>query len=100
MPDVEIIYPSTNGPGPIDSILSKRPEGIVYHLCFSTTNLDDSLEALTASGLKFAEVSPLKPAILFPGNAVGFYMIQGVGLVEMVVPALSRGAEPSGDLDG
>jgi hypothetical protein len=84
MPEIEVIFPAAKGQGPVDSILAKRPDGIIYHLCFATDDLGQSLAALEASGLRVLEISPPKTAILFPGKAVSFYMVQGIGLIEIV----------------
>ena len=84
MPDVEIIYPDPAGKGPIDGLLSKRPEGIVYHLCYTSSNVDSSLKRIKNAGLRPFEVVPPKPAVLFDGKPVSFYMIAGVGLIEII----------------
>jgi len=87
MPDVEIISPSSildNGEGPIDSLLKRRPEGIIYHICYTTADLDDSLKRMKGAGLQIFTIQPPKPAVLFSGKPVSFYMIGGVGLIEIL----------------
>ena len=84
MPAVELIFPAATGPSPIKSILRRRPEGIVYHLCYATRSLQESLHLIEAEGLRVLEVSPPKPAILFDGAPVSFYVIWGLGLIEVI----------------
>ena len=83
MPAVEVIYPAETK-GPLDSILVKRPEGIVYHLCYESVDLRASLSAFQKAGLRVIEVSPPKPALLFGGQMVSFYLVAGIGLIEII----------------
>ena len=84
MPDVEIIFPA-EGKGPLDELLSTHKDGLVYHMCYTSADLDASLEAIEASGdLRLFEVSPPKPAVLFDGQPVSFYVVGGVGLIEII----------------
>jgi Glyoxalase/Bleomycin resistance protein/Dioxygenase superfamily len=83
MPAVEIICKG-DGKGPLDRLLVKHPEGLVYHICFTTTNLERTLLAFSSSGLRAYCVSPPKPAVLFGGKAVSFYQIVGMGLIELL----------------
>ena len=84
MPDVEIIYPA-EGTGPLDDLLSTHKDGLVYHMCYTSMDLDKSLEAIEAdSNLRLFEVSPPKPAVLFGGKPVSFYVIGGLGLIEII----------------
>lgn len=82
MPDVEIIYPSDT-PGPLDIILSSRNE-LVYHMCFETKNLTETLSAIKEDGIRFRMVSEPMNAILFGNRKVSFYMIKGFGLIEIL----------------
>jgi methylmalonyl-CoA/ethylmalonyl-CoA epimerase len=82
MPAVEIITPAT-GPGPLDEIL-KRGGAMIYHICFATENLVRSLEALRAGERRVVCVVAPKPAPLFSDRPVGFYLVKGFGLIEIV----------------
>lgn len=83
MPDVEIIFPAT-GKSPVDVLVAGRPEGIVYHLCYTTADLAATLAALDEAGLRAICKSPPTPATLFGGCRVSFYDIVGMGLCEIV----------------
>ena len=84
MPDVEIITPG-EGEGPLDKLLSTHKNGLVYHVCFTSTDLDRSLEALEGDGkLSVYSISPPKEAVLFGGKRVSFYLVEGVGLIEII----------------
>jgi hypothetical protein len=84
MPDIEIISPAT-GEGPLDKLLSAQKDGLVYHICYSSADLDRSLDALEGDGeLSVYSVSPPKEAVLFGGKRVSFYLIGGVGLIEII----------------
>ena len=79
-----MISPATAGQGPVAAILETRPDGLVYHLCYTTMDLDHTLDRIEQSGLRPFEVSPPKPAVLFGGERVSFYMILGLGLIELI----------------
>ena len=83
MPAVEIIYPSESK-GPLESIIGRRPEGLVYHLCYQSDNLQKSLSSIEDAGLRVFEISPIKPAVLFNNKPVSFYTVAGVGLIEII----------------
>jgi hypothetical protein len=83
MPAVEIICPG-NGPGPIDRYVSRRAGGIVYHACFETKDRVASLAAITAAKLNPVCVAEPLPAVLFDGRAVSFYVVVGMGLIEIL----------------
>ena len=83
-PSVEVISPVASGEGPVATILQTRPDGLVYHLCYTTMDLEQSLDRLEHGGLRPFEVSPPKPALLFGGERVSFYMILGMGLIEFI----------------
>jgi catechol 2,3-dioxygenase-like lactoylglutathione lyase family enzyme len=82
-PGVEIIYPGTE-PGPVDKLIERHASGIIYHLCYVTENLENSLKHFEDAGLKPLCISPPKPAVLFGGRKVSFYNIKGVGLIEIL----------------
>lgn len=81
-PTVEIIYP-TDTAGPLDKILAHRSEQI-YHVCYETPDLDATLDAFDAHGLRLHCVSPPKPAVLFGMRPVSFYSARGFGLIELL----------------
>ncbi len=81
MPEVELIYPSETA-GPLDNILKEFQE-VVYHLCYSCSDLDYSLEKIKAEN-RIITVSEPKPAVLFSHRRVGFYRIAGFGLIEIL----------------
>jgi Glyoxalase/Bleomycin resistance protein/Dioxygenase superfamily len=83
MPAVEIICPG-NGPGPIDKYVTRRASGIVYHACFETGDRAASIAAITAAKLNPICVSEPLPAVLFGGRAVSFYVVVGMGLIEIL----------------
>src|SRR5262249_35061354 len=84
MPLVEVICPG-KGDGPLNALLIRSLEGLVYHVCYRTADLAASLGALEAQpGLRLVCVSPPHPAVLFNGDLVSFYAIAGMGLIEIV----------------
>jgi glyoxalase/bleomycin resistance protein/dioxygenase superfamily protein len=83
-PAVEVICPATPGQGAVSTILAVRPDGLVYHLCYTTRDLDSSLERMEQAGLRPFEVRPPKPAVLFGGERVSFHLILGFGLIEII----------------
>lgn len=82
MPAVELVSPAET-PGPLQNILSEQPE-MLYHLCFSSANLEASVAAIRDAGIRVLPVAEPKPAVLFGGRKVGFYQVRGFGLVEIV----------------
>ncbi len=82
-PAIEIIYRGESD-GPIDKLLAKHTNGLIYHCCYVSQYLDESLEKLAQAELRAVCVSPLKPAVLFGGSRVAFYQIAGVGLIEIL----------------
>ncbi len=60
MPDVEIISPA-DGEGPLDKLLASHKDGLVYHMCYTSPDLDRSLEALESDGSVSASVPFLRP---------------------------------------
>jgi hypothetical protein len=83
MPAVEIIYPGV-GKGPVDGLVARHANGIVYHLCYATANLGDTLARISKTKLRLLCVSPPKPAVLFGGRPVSFYAASGMGLLEII----------------
>ena len=82
MPAVELVAPSDK-PGPIDNILQHSNESI-YHLWYEARNIEASIDAIKADGIRVLPVAPPKPAILFDNRRVGFYQLKGFGLIEIV----------------
>jgi catechol 2,3-dioxygenase-like lactoylglutathione lyase family enzyme len=89
MPDIEVIYPG-EGKGPVDRLVARHADGIVYHLCYVTDDLGATLRRFAETGLRAQCVSPPKPAVLFGGSTVSFYMVIGIGLIEIVEGASAR----------
>jgi methylmalonyl-CoA/ethylmalonyl-CoA epimerase len=84
MPLVEVVCPGEGG-GALNALLTRSQEGLVYHVCYRTADLTASLGALEAQpGLRVLCVSPPKPAVLFRGEPVSFYVIKGLGLIEII----------------
>ena len=83
-PAVEVISPVTPGAGPVAAVLETHPDGLVYHLCYTTFDLEHTLDLIEQSGLRPFEVTPPKPAILFGDDRVSFYLILGMGLIEII----------------
>lgn len=91
-PDVEIISPG-KGPGPIDRLVERNANGIIYHTCYVTSDLERTLSALEAVGLRHLRVVEPTPAVLLDGLLVSFYQIIGIGLVEFIERPISLGGE-------
>ena len=84
MPRVEIISPSDSA-GPLDKLLSAHKDGLVYHMCFTCADLDQSLDALESDErLRVHSISPPTEGVLFGGKRVSFYLVEGVGLIEII----------------
>lgn len=89
-PAVEIVLP-VSPDGPLAKVLAAR-ESSFYHLCFEAPGLlDAALDALRQAGLRTLQVREPRPAVLFGGRRVAFYLVQGFGLVEL----LETPAEPA-----
>jgi hypothetical protein len=82
MPAVEVVYP-TDSPGPLDSYLVEFPE-LVYHLCFVADDITAAVDAIKTQGGRVLPVAPPKAAVLFGGRQVGFYLVRGLGLIEIL----------------
>jgi methylmalonyl-CoA/ethylmalonyl-CoA epimerase len=83
MPAVEIIYPAAAN-SPIDTLVNRRPDGIVYHVCYVTADVSATLTWMEQNGVRAVCVAPPTPAVLFGGRRVSFYNIVGMGLCEMI----------------
>ena len=84
MPSVEVIAPGSVGKTPVDRLVAKHGGGIVYHLCYTTTDLSASLATMEKEGLHATCVAPPTPALLFGGERVSFYHLDGLGLIEII----------------
>jgi methylmalonyl-CoA/ethylmalonyl-CoA epimerase len=82
-PTVEIISPG-EGPGPIDRLITRHSDGLIYHVCYVTEDLNATLTTIKAAGLRAICVSEPTPAVLFGGRPVSFYTVQGLGLIEVI----------------
>lgn len=82
-PAVEILYPGKD-PGPIDVLVNRHASGIIYHSCYETSTLKNSLAALEQLGLRVDCIVEPSPAPLFSGRNVSFYRIKGIGLIEIL----------------
>jgi hypothetical protein len=82
MPDVEVIWPG-HEPSPIDKML-KRTDSMIYHLCYTSKNVEASLAALEQAGMEVLPLGMAQPAQLFDGVEVSFYSITGVGIIEII----------------
>jgi methylmalonyl-CoA/ethylmalonyl-CoA epimerase len=84
MPSIEVIY-RAKGEGPLDKLLARQKEGLVYHMCYSTRSLQASLAAMQSDkSMELFCISPPKAAVLFGGKPVSFYLVAGVGLIEII----------------
>ncbi len=82
MPVLELVAPA-DGAGPLDKILATAGESL-YHLCYETADPNGSVTALKAAGHRVICMSPPKPAVLFDGKQVSFYLVKGLGLIELL----------------
>jgi len=82
MPCVEIIFPAT-GDGPLTELLTQRNE-LIYHVCYEVSSSDEFVDAARQQGIRILPVSPPKPAVLFGGRHVSFYLVHGFGLIELL----------------
>lgn len=57
----------------------------MYHVCFAAPTFESAIEALTIdSSERLTLISPPKPAVLFGNARVAFYLVGGLGLVEIL----------------
>jgi methylmalonyl-CoA/ethylmalonyl-CoA epimerase len=82
MPAIEIIYP-TETSGPLAHIL-KSNASLIYHICYESENVEQSLRAMESGGNRVLPISPPKPAVLFGGRHVSFYLVSGFGMIEIL----------------
>jgi methylmalonyl-CoA/ethylmalonyl-CoA epimerase len=89
MPRVELVWP-TESSGPLDAYLRSAPE-LVYHVCYEVDDAERAIARFKEAGSTVRCVCPPVPAVLFQGREVSFYLVAGIGLVEL----LARSKEPS-----
>ncbi len=82
MPDVEVIWPG-DGPSPLDKML-KKDDSNIYHLCYTSQSVTQSLAAIEAAGLNVMPIRDPAPAPLFSGLEVSFYAVSGFGIIEII----------------
>jgi len=82
MPNIELITPG-RGESPVDAIIAKH-NGAIYHLCFTTENVENSISAMENDGQKVLCLSESKEAILFDNKKVSFYHVAGFGVIEFI----------------
>jgi catechol 2,3-dioxygenase-like lactoylglutathione lyase family enzyme len=82
-PWIEIIYPAA-GEGPLAGLIEQHANGIVYHACYVSENLRQSLASLKDAKLQPVCIWPPRPAVLFGGAMVSFYNVLGMGLIEII----------------
>lgn len=82
MPTVELVAPG-EGEGPLDTILATA-SGSIYHLCYETEDLEESLRSVKSGGFRVVCISSPKPAVLFDNRRVSFYMIRDFGIIELL----------------
>ena len=83
MPVIEIVFPA-KVPSVIDKILEKNRDGGIYHTCFESQNVQESLSSIKRDGIRFITILPPTPAILFEHRPVSFYLVQGYGIIEIL----------------
>jgi len=82
-PPVELVWPGSAS-GPVDKLAQRHVSGIIYHLCYQTSNLAAALAGFEQAGLNVICISPPQPAPLFGGRPVSFYNVVGMGLIEIL----------------
>lgn len=82
-PAIEIIWPGESK-SPIDNLVELHRSGIIYHMCYETTDLAAALAKLNQTGNRVTCISAAKPAPLFGNREVSFYSVMGIGLIEVL----------------
>lgn len=81
-PSVEVISPISEESS-LNTIFNKYNE-LIYHICYSSENINKSLQAIRNDGNRVICISNPKPALLFNNNKVSFYIISGFGMIEIL----------------
>jgi methylmalonyl-CoA/ethylmalonyl-CoA epimerase len=80
---VELVTPLPENAA-LGKLLRKRAD-YMYHVCFTTPGFETALEILAdGDDDRIALVSPPTPAVLFNNARVAFYLVPGLGLVELL----------------
>jgi hypothetical protein len=82
MPRVEVVWPG-EGASPIDALIREH-SGLVYHLCYTAEAPEAAVAAMEQAGLNVAPASAAKEAVLFGGREVAFFLVENVGLIEII----------------
>jgi methylmalonyl-CoA/ethylmalonyl-CoA epimerase len=82
MPTIEVVS-RTSEPGPLHAIL-ERTDAQIYHVCYETDDLPETLKCLRDAGHKPYCVVPPTPAVLFGGRRVSFFVLRGFGIIEIL----------------
>lgn len=74
--------------------LGRDPEtedaGTAYHVCFEVESIEEVVTQLAEEEVNFFGLEDPKPAKLFDNRRVGFFYVDGFGLVELLEGARSR----------
>jgi methylmalonyl-CoA/ethylmalonyl-CoA epimerase len=80
---IELVSPKKENDG-LFSLLRRRGD-YMYHICFSAPSFKEAENILRLDGGdRIVLVSEPKPAILFNNLRVAFYLVSGLGLVEIL----------------
>ena len=84
-PDIEVIYSETGkeDKSPLNKLFEFQNE-LFYHICYTTTDLNYSLERIRKLGLRIFQIAPREKAKLFNNKKVSFYKIVGFGIIEIL----------------
>jgi methylmalonyl-CoA/ethylmalonyl-CoA epimerase len=64
------------------SKISKKLNNTIYHICYLTTDIEDSINQLEQNG--FFLIDKPKPAILFDNRKVAFLQSKYAGMIELL----------------
>jgi len=82
-PRIELVTPANTNISL--SRLLHRKDDYGYHICFTVPSIGAAIKQIEAAGARFVrEVVPPKPAALFDGALVAFYLLPGIGLIELL----------------
>jgi hypothetical protein len=81
--NIELVCPHSENDGL--SRLLKRRGDYMYHICFSASTFQEAESVIRLDNSdRISLVSEPKPAILFNNLRVAFYLVSGLGLVEIL----------------
>lgn len=82
-PRIELVTPANTNISL--SRLLRRKDDYGYHTCFAVSSIGAAIQQIEAAGAGYVrEVVPPKPAALFGGALVAFYLLPGIGLIELL----------------